>query len=171
MAVTPLIAALMLYSELGRGFGFWVAAGLFLVAALTDAFDGALARRYDIVSDFGKFIDPIADKFLVISVMVAFLVIDSSAQLLMVWPVLIVLAREFIIMSVRLPAAAAGIVMPANIWGKIKTVTQIIAILAYFVFLPVGYAIVGQVLIWISAVIAFISTATYVADYRRLRKG
>lgn len=172
MAVTPLIAALMLYSKLGQDFGFWAAAaGLFLLAALTDAFDGALARRYDIVSDFGKFIDPIADKFLVISVMIAFLVIDSDSQLLMVWPVLIVLAREFIIMSVRLPAAAAGIVMPANIWGKAKTVTQLIAIAAYFVFFPAGHAIVGQVLIWISAVIAFISAATYVADYRRLRKG
>ena len=168
MAVTPLIAALMLYSKLGQDFGFWAAAGLFLLAALTDAFDGALARRYDIVSDFGKFIDPIADKFLVISVMVAFLVIDSGSQLLMVWPVLIVLAREFIIMSVRLPAAAAGIVMPANI-RQAKTVTQLVAIAAT-VFFPAGHAIVGQVLIWISAVIAFISAATYVADYRRLRK-
>lgn len=169
MAVTPFIAALMLYSQLERSLGFWAAAALFLIAALTDAFDGALARRYNLVTDFGKFIDPIADKFLVISVMVAFLVIDGSAQLFMVWPVLIVLAREFIMMSVRMPAAAAGMVIPANIWGKIKTVTQIVAIVAYFVFFALGYAVVGHVLIWISAIVAFLSAATYVADYRKIR--
>ena len=104
---------------------------LFVAATLTDLLDGKIARKYDAVTNFGKFIDPIADKMLIISILVAFVEIGLTTSL----PVIIVLAREFIVTGLRLGAMTSGKVVAANIWGKLKTVTQSVAIAAIYLIL------------------------------------
>ena len=103
---------------------YLVALALFGIASYTDHLDGKLARKYHQITDFGKFMDPLADKILVISALVCFV----SLGLCDVWLVLLIIAREFMVTSIRLVAAGKGIVIAANNWGKIKTVSQIVAI-------------------------------------------
>ena len=95
---------------------------LFVVASITDAVDGHLARKNNQITNFGKFLDPIADKILTTSALLAFM----SMGLCNIWIVMLVLTREFAIASVRMIAASNGVVIPANVWGKIKTVTQMV---------------------------------------------
>ena len=126
IAFVPLIMALMLIEFPLH----YLAAGLiFGAAAITDAFDGKIARRDNLVTDFGKFADPLADKILVISVLVCFVKFGLCGAV----PLVIIVLREFAVTSVRLVAAANGKVIAANMWGKVKTVSQIIAIVAVFV--------------------------------------
>ncbi len=103
---------------------YLVALALFGIASYTDHLDGKLARKYHQITDFGKFMDPLADKILVISALVCFV----SLGLCDVWLVLLIIAREFMVTSIRLVAAGKGTVIAANNWGKIKTVSQIVAI-------------------------------------------
>ena len=110
-------------------FHFTVAGLLFGAAAITDAFDGKIARRDHLITDFGKFADPLADKILVISVLVCFVKLGLCGAV----PLIIIIFREFAVTSVRLVAAAKGKVIAANLWGKVKTVTQIVAIVTIFV--------------------------------------
>ncbi len=102
---------------------------LFAIASITDYLDGSIARKNGLVTDFGKFADPLADKILVMSALICF----SSLGLISVWQVLVILFREFAVTSVRLVAAGGGKVIAANNLGKIKTVSQIIAIIVIFV--------------------------------------
>lgn len=161
-------------------FHFLVSGLLFGAASLTDFFDGKIARERNLITNFGKFADPIADKILVISAMVCFLSLGLCDPII----ILIVLFREFVVTSVRLSAAAQGKVVAANIWGKVKTVTQIVAIVTVFalqffleilslfmdtcstVFTTIGsvFYIVGEVAMWISTVFAIISGLKYVLD-------
>lgn len=103
---------------------YLVALALFGVASYTDHLDGMLARKHNQITDFGKFMDPLADKILVISALVCFVSLDLCD----VWLVLLIIAREFMVTSVRLVAAGKGTVIAANNWGKVKTVSQIVAI-------------------------------------------
>lgn len=103
---------------------FLVALALFGVASYTDHLDGMLARKNNQITDFGKFMDPLADKILVISALVCFVSLDLCD----VWLVLLIIAREFMVTSIRLVAAGKGSVIAANNWGKVKTVSQIVAI-------------------------------------------
>ena len=161
-------------------FNYLVAGLIFGVASITDYFDGKIARSRNLITDFGKFADPIADKILVISALVCFLAKGLCDPIILI----IVLFREFVVTSIRLSAASSGKVVAANMWGKVKTVTQIIAIIAVFVFqvaLEVytvfTYApelaiqmmgniffVVGEVLLWISVVFTIISGVKYVID-------
>ena len=102
-----------------------VALVLFAVASYTDHLDGKLARSRNLITTFGKFMDPLADKIMVISALVCFVSLDVAN----VWLVLLIIFREFMVTSVRLVAADSGVVVAANNWGKAKTVSQIIAIL------------------------------------------
>ena len=110
-------------------FHFTVAGLLFGAAAITDAFDGKIARRDNLITDFGKFADPLADKILVISVLVCFVKLGLCGAI----PLIIIIFREFAVTSVRLVASAKGKVIAANMWGKVKTVSQIVAIVTIFV--------------------------------------
>ena len=181
-----------------------LAAGLlFGAAALTDAFDGKIARRDNLITDFGKFADPLADKILVISVLVCFVKLGLCGAV----PLVIIIFREFAVTSVRLVAAANGKVIAANMWGKVKTVCQIIAIIAIFVmgtafdvislilagqtfslslftsgayialdwtvYATLGtvfnvFNIIGQILIWITAIVTVISGVKYLADNKNV---
>lgn len=127
IALVPFVIAAILIEF---PFHFTAAGLLFGAAAITDAFDGKIARRDKLITDFGKFADPLADKILVISVLVCFVKLGLCGAI----PLIIIIFREFTVTSVRLVAAAKGKVIAANLWGKVKTVTQIIAIVAVFVF-------------------------------------
>ncbi|HHV29307.1 CDP-diacylglycerol--glycerol-3-phosphate 3-phosphatidyltransferase [Acetivibrio mesophilus] len=112
-----------------KNYGNYIAAMLFFVAASTDGLDGYIARKRKQVTNFGKFLDPIADKLLVTAALIALVERNDLSS----WVAIIIIGREFIITGLRLVAASEGIVIAASKWGKIKTVTQIIAILAALV--------------------------------------
>lgn len=169
------IASILIYFP----FHFLVAGILFSIASITDALDGRIARRDNLITDFGKFADPLADKILVISVLVCFVKLGLCGAV----PLIIIIFREFTVTSVRLVAAAKGKVIAANMWGKIKTVSQIVAIVAIFLMrfadeimwgiTSLGtvepelfdiFNIIGQVLLWIVAIITVISGVIYLKD-------
>ena len=142
--------------------GRYAAAVVFVIAALTDMVDGKIARKYNMVSELGKFLDPIADKLLVTAALIAFIMTDK----LSVWIVFIILAREFIVTGFRVVAAGQGVVIAADKWGKIKTVIQIIAIVAMlindypfslFINIPIGLS-----LMYLAVVMTVISGVNYV---------
>ncbi len=102
----------------------YIAAVIFIVASITDTLDGYIARKYNLVSNFGKFMDPLADKLLVCSALICFVSIPNNPM--PVWGVIIIISREFIISGFRLVASDAGVVLAASWWGKVKTVTQMV---------------------------------------------
>ena len=159
-----------------------VACAVFSLASITDLLDGKLARKYNLITNLGKFLDPLADKMLTTAAFLGFL----ARGHLDVWAVMIVLSREFLVTSVRLVSAGSGVVIAANIWGKLKTVTQMVSIIAMMVALEfaswqntvlAGFALpdalftvpifVCQVLIWVSVLLTAISGGIYLWDYRR----
>lgn len=160
---------------------YLIALIIFAVASLTDMLDGKIARKYNMVTDFGKFADPLADKILVISAFACFIQLDIVNAVF----IILVLFREFTVTSIRLVAVESGKVVAANIWGKAKTVSQMIAII---VVLLSGYVfelfsmgvlsalqetvanaqnimnIVNQSLLWISALLTVVSGVIYIKD-------
>ena len=146
----------------------WVAAALFMVLACTDALDGYLARSRGEVTDFGKFVDPLADKILVAAALLALV----ELQVLPSWVALIIIVREFIVSGLRMVASAAGIVIAASWYGKVKTVLQIIAILlfiikdsAFIVSLGDQFFQVLYIVSWIVMIAALIMTIVSMVDY------
>ncbi len=123
MAMIPVFLVFMLISSISHNF-LW-AAVVFAAASFTDFLDGYIARRDHLITDFGKFMDPLADKLLVVSALVCFIQYGMASAL----AVFIILAREFLVTSVRLLAAGNGKVIAADIWGKLKTVFQMIWVL------------------------------------------
>lgn len=102
----------------------YIAAAVFIIASLTDTLDGYLARKYNLVSNFGKFVDPLADKLLVCSALVCFVALPDNPM--PAWGVIVIISRDFIISGFRLVASDAGVVIAASWWGKIKTVVQML---------------------------------------------
>ncbi len=158
---------------------------VFGIAAITDSLDGKIARKRNLVTDFGKFADPLADKILVISALVCFMqagLLGSFGAIM----IIIVMFREFAVSGIRLVAAAEGKVVAANIWGKVKTVTQmagigvifgmqaLLEILNIFKISVPGldniFLITGIVLIWISTLFTIISGVIYIKDNREFLK-
>lgn len=142
--------------------GRYAAAVVFILAALTDLVDGNIARKYNMVSELGKFLDPIADKLLVTAALIAFVMTDN----LSVWAVFIILSREFIVTGFRVIAAGQGVVIAADKWGKIKTVTQIVAIVAILIRdFPISLLTdfpIGMVIMYIAVIMTVISGINYV---------
>ena len=138
-------------------FSKWIALAIFCIASLTDFFDGYLARKWNMVTNFGKFMDPLADKLLVCSAIIAFTAMDRMPA----WIVIIIVAREFIISGFRLIAAEKGVVIAASYWGKFKTTFQMIMIILMIVNLP-ALAMVTQIVMWIALALTIISLITYI---------
>jgi len=141
----------------------YIAVAIFILAALSDALDGYLARKHHLVTNFGKFMDPLADKLLVCSALICFV----EQGLMPAWIALIIIARELIIDGFRLVAAGKGIVIAASIWGKAKTVVQMVA--CFVLILNVDWLvfdIAEQVLIYASLVLTVISLADYMYKNR-----
>ena len=174
IAFIPLYMVLMYLSGGVPGLMIWLALGLFIIASLTDYVDGYIARKYNQVTDFGKFLDPLADKMLTTAAFLGFIQLGIGVGI--TWITFIVLIREFLITSLRLVSAGKGNVIAANIWGKLKTVSQMVAVIAaiggrYLLtffedlntnFLVCTVDIITTVLLWISAVLTIVSGVIYV---------
>lgn len=176
--ITPVFLAVILMDSLPHR--FLIACIIFGIASISDAVDGYLARKNNQITNFGKFLDPIADKILTTSALLAFM----SMGLCNIWIVMLVLTREFAIASVRMIAAAGGVVIPANIWGKIKTVSQmtftiLIMLLGetweiisntnkvLFEKLP-DLSLISNGLLWITAILTVISGIIYLNDSKKI---
>ena len=141
----------------------YIALALFCIASFTDFLDGYLARRDNLVTNFGKFMDPLADKLLVCSAMICLI------PKLPAWVVLIIIAREFIISGFRLVASDNGIVIAASYWGKFKTVSHMTMIILLILDLPFAiFGIVTQVVIWIALALTIISLVDYVVKNKQV---
>lgn len=136
----------------------YIAAAVFVLASLTDMLDGRIARKYNLVTNFGKFMDPLADKLLVCSALIAFVELGY----LPAWIVIIIISREFIISGFRLIAADKGVVIAANYWGKFKTTFQMIMTILLILQLDYPYADTVE---WIFVYIALALTVISLVDY------
>lgn len=144
----------------------WIAAVVFVIASLTDLADGYIARKNNLVTDFGKFMDPLADKLLVCSALIC-----MCGNKIPAWIVVIIIGREFIISGFRLIACEQGVVIAAGWWGKIKTVVQMIMVIVLIVDLEPLY-LLGQILIYASVILTLISLIDYIVKNRQvLTKG
>ena len=145
-------------------FGNWVALAIFAIASITDMLDGMIARKYNLVTNFGKFMDPLADKLLVCSAMIAFIELERIPC----WIVIIIIAREFIISGFRLVASDNGIVIEAGIWGKIKTAEQMVMLCILiadfgnvFPTIANGIHLFENILIYVALILTLISLFDY----------
>ena len=163
MILVPFLVVFML-TGWGGDANRWICLAIFIVASVTDWFDGHLARKYNLITNFGKFMDPLADKLLVCSAMICMIELDR----LPAWVVIIIIGREFIISGFRLIAAENGVVIAANYWGKFKTVSQMIMIILLIVDFGGFFAILTDVFIWLSVALTVISLLTYIMQNRKV---
>ena len=144
-----------------------VAAVIFIVASLTDLLDGKIARKYNLVTNFGKFMDPLADKLLVCSALICFIELHQIPA----WMVIIIISREFIISGFRLVASDNGVVIAASYWGKFKTTFQMIAIVLMILHIP-ALDLLTQICIWIALILTIVSLVDYlVKNHKVLTEG
>lgn len=134
----------------------WIALAIFIIASFTDFLDGHIARKYHLVTNFGKFMDPLADKLLVCSALICLIELDRIPS----WVVIVIIAREFIISGFRLVASDNGVVIAASYWGKFKTTFQIVMICLMIADLS-PLAIVTQIVMWAALALTVISLADY----------
>ena len=142
--------------------GSWVAAGVFALAALTDSLDGYLARSRRSITTFGKVMDPIADKLLIAAALISLVSVNRVAP----WAAMLIIAREFAVSGLRVAAGAQGVVIPASPLGKIKTITQVVAVLALIAAHDAG-AWWAQALLYVAVVTTLASGADYFLNFRR----
>lgn len=162
VVLIPFFLAAMLWDAVP--FGNWIALGIFAVASITDMLDGRIARKYNLVTNFGKFMDPLADKLLVSSALIAFVDLGRIPC----WIVIVIISREFIISGFRLVAADNGIVIAAGIWGKIKTAEQMVMICilladlgSVFPLAEDGIYVFENVLIYTALILTIVSLLDY----------
>ena len=164
----------------------FIAVGIFALASITDALDGHIARKNNLVTNFGKFLDPLADKVLVMAALLCLVQMGFIGSV----PVIIILAREFMVSGLRLVTANEGVVVPAGIWGKLKTAFTMIAIIAIFIisglfgqgtvfgealynstekfeYFYVLIFVIPTVLIWLATALTVISGVQYLFAYRK----
>lgn len=161
MIIVPFLVIFLLTGWGGEA-NRYISLTLFVVASVTDWFDGYLARKNNLVTNFGKFMDPLADKLLVCSAMICMI----DLKRLPAWFVIIIIAREFIISGFRLIAAENGIVIAANYWGKFKTASQMIMIILLILHFDGIFVILEQIFIWLSLALTIISLMTYIWQNR-----
>ncbi len=161
--MVPFFVFFML-TDVGGAANKWIALVLFCIASLTDLLDGKIARKYNLVTNFGKFMDPLADKLLVCSAMICLVEMEQLAA----WIVIVIIAREFIISGFRLVASDNGIVIAASYWGKFKTVFQMAMIIVLIMDLGGIFDLIGNVLIWIALALTIISLMDYVLKNKQV---
>lgn len=149
----------------------YIALAVFIIASLTDLLDGKIARKYNLITNFGKFMDPLADKLLVCAAMICLVEMGRLAA----WIVIIIISREFIISGFRLVASDKGVVIAASYWGKFKTTFQMVMICLLIVnnghFLPGNtheLGIVTNIVTWIALILTVISLIDYVWKNRKI---
>ena len=163
VVMVPFFVFFML-TDAGGAANKWIALAIFIVASLTDMLDGKIARKYNLVTNFGKFMDPLADKLLVCSAMIC--LIPSGRLNTAI--VIVIIAREFIISGFRLVASDSGIVIAASYWGKFKTVFQMVMIIVLIADLGGVFDLIGQILVWIALALTVISLIDYVVKNRQV---
>ncbi len=141
------------------GYMYW-ALGVFIVAAITDFFDGYIARKYNLVTSFGKIMDPLADKILVFGALLCFIEMGFIPS----WTVAIILAREFFVTGMRIVAVDKGKVIAASWWGKVKTNVQIFAVIIGFLTFTTSYALIGQIAVYIATAFTAASWVAYIFE-------
>lgn len=153
-----------------EGYGNYIAVGIFIVASLTDLFDGRIARKYNLVTNFGKFMDPLADKLLVCSAMICLIDKEELAS----WIVIIIIAREFIISGFRLIASDNGVVIAASYWGKFKTTFQMLMVIVLLLDITLSkfawLHILGIILTYVALILTVVSLVDYIAKNRDVLK-
>ena len=165
MLTIPFFVACMLIKEIP--YNEVIAGVIFIIASLSDLVDGKIARRYNLVTNFGKFMDPLADKLLVQSALICFM----AKGLMPAWMVIVILSREFIISGFRLVAADKGIVIAAGYWGKLKTVFQMVmSIMLIFHFIHPIWQFIEEILIWASLALTIISLVDYIIKNKDVLK-
>ena len=161
--MVPFFVFFML-TDVGGASNKWIALAIFVIASLTDMLDGKIARKYNLVTNFGKFMDPLADKLLVCSAMICLIPSGKLPTAI----VIVIIAREFIISGFRLVASDNGIVIAANYWGKFKTVSQMAMIIVLIADLGGVFDLIGQILIWLALALTIISLIDYVWTNRQV---
>ena len=150
-----------------EGYGNYIAVAIFIVASITDFLDGKIARKYNLVTNFGKFMDPLADKLLVCSALICLI----QLELIPAWVVIIIIAREFIISGFRLVASDNGVVIAASYWGKFKTAFQMLTVIVLILNIPNKvFTILGTALIYVSLALTVISLIDYIANNKDVLK-
>lgn len=155
----PIFVVFMLIESIP--YNYYLAAIVFIVASITDLFDGKIARKYHLVTNFGKFMDPLADKMLVSAALICL-----TPKMIPSWVVIIIISRELFISGFRMLAADQGIALAAGWWGKFKTAFSMVMIIVLIVNTPLNNSvlyIIGQILIWISLALTIISMIEYVS--------
>ena len=153
----PFFVAALLYDGGANQNMRYVAAALFIIASLTDMLDGKIARKYNLVTNFGKFMDPLADKLLVCSALICMIELRE----LPAWMVIIIISREFIISGFRLVASDNGVVIAASYWGKFKTTFQMIGVVLLIFNIP-ALSTLTTIIVWIALALAVISLVDYI---------
>lgn len=168
--LSPIFLIVLMSASIPHNYA--IALLLFVVASITDLLDGMLARKNNQITNFGKFLDPIADKMLTTAALLGLM----QMGLCNIWILMLVLTREFIVTSVRLVASSGGKVIAASLWGKLKTVSQMVSIIVILLMLELNLIgllpdsfpldIVSSVLLWISTAFTLISGIQYVWNYK-----
>lgn len=194
IVITPFIMLVMLYSEyVSKWFPFSlmktteagqylinnfdvdnslsiiIAGVMFLIAIFTDSIDGHIARKYGAVSDRGKILDPLADKVLIIGIMLSFfLLLNVYEQRVMLLPVIVIILREVIVTVLRSFTAKRGVFVAASKWGKAKTISQTIALVIYFIAFFVHFPIYGNLALIVATIITFLSLFPYLFQFTKI---
>lgn len=143
----------------------WIALAIFIVASLTDLLDGKIARKYNLVTNFGKFMDPLADKLLVCSALICLVALNKIPA----WIVIIIIAREFIISGFRLIASDNGVVIAASYWGKFKTTFQMVMICLMIADIET-ISLITTVVMWIALILTVVSLVDYLIKNKDVMK-
>lgn len=155
--VIPFVALML------NGYDLWAVA-VFIIASLTDLLDGKIARKYNLITDFGKFMDPLADKLLVCAAMICLVEMGR----LPAWMVIVIISREFIISGFRLVASDNGVVIAASYWGKFKTTFQMLMIIVLILNLGGVFDMIGLVLTWIALILTVVSLIDYLMKNKQV---
>ena len=168
MVLTPIF--LFVFMAPFIPYHYFIGLAVYVAGCITDFLDGKIARNYNLITTFGKLADPVADKMLTTAALLALM----NEGLCSLYIVFIVLTREFAVTSVRLAASAQGVVIPANVWGKAKTVSQMVSTILIMLLMAINstgvlpesfpLSIISQVLLWITAALAVISGIIYIKD-------
>lgn len=160
VVLIPFFVVFMLVDILGAN-DKWIALAIFIVASLTDLLDGKIARKYNLVTNFGKFMDPLADKMLVCSALICLTALDK----LPAWITIVIICRDFVISGFRLVAADNGVVIAASYWGKYKTTFQMIMVCLLIADLA-PLVLVTTIVTWIAVILTIVSLVDYLVKNR-----
>lgn len=166
MILVPFLVVFLLTGWGGEA-NRWICLAIFVAASVTDWFDGHLARKYNLITNFGKFMDPLADKLLVCSALICLIALDKIPA----WIVIVIISREFIISGFRLIAADNGVVIAASYWGKFKTASQMVTVILLVLNIQnTVFTVLGTVFIYISLILTVVSLIDYIAKNKEVLK-